>query len=35
VTVLHPVIHLSERDSPGWPNVDSNLGECYGSLANV
>jgi hypothetical protein len=25
----------SERDSPGWPNVDSNLGERCESLANV
>jgi hypothetical protein len=33
--LLHPFIHLSERDSPGWPNVDSNLGERCESLANV
>jgi len=25
----------SERNPPGWPNVDSDLGECSASLVNV
>src|SRR5262249_42768970 len=29
------VTHLSERARPGWPWVDSGLGESYRSLANV
>jgi hypothetical protein len=34
-TVLHPVIRLSEHDSPGRPNWDSGPGESCESLANV
>src|SRR5215510_5997829 len=28
-------LHLSEHDRPGWPHAESDLGECYESLANV
>ena len=33
--LIIPISNLSEHDSPGWPFADSDLGECYGSLANV
>src|SRR4029077_1420082 len=28
-------LHLSEHDRPGWPHAESDLGECYESLANI
>jgi len=35
LTPCHLATSLSEHESPGRPNVDSDLGESYGSLANV
>jgi hypothetical protein len=29
------ICYLSERARPGWPFMDSGLGESYGSLTNV
>jgi hypothetical protein len=33
IAVLH--VDLSEHDRPGWPEMESGLGECHKGLANV
>ena len=34
-SLLHLLPNLSEHVRPGWLYVESSLGECYKSLANV
>ena len=35
IAVLHCFYRLSEHVRPGWPSMESSLGECHKGLANV